>query len=34
MVGESAACLPNSIVVKIVQKSGRTDDTVDIIVGK
>lgn len=34
MVGESAACLPNSIVVKIVKKSGRTDDTVDIIVGK
>lgn len=34
MVGESAACLPNAIVVKIVKKSGRTDDTVDIIVGK
>lgn len=34
MVGQSAACLPNGIVVKIVQKSGRTEDTVDIIVGK
>lgn len=34
MVGESAACLPNSIIVKIVKKSGRTEDTVDIIVGK
>lgn len=34
MVGETAACLPNGIVVKIVQKSGRTKDTVDIIVGK
>ena len=34
MVGQSAACLPNGLVVKIVQKSGRTEDTVDIIVGK
>lgn len=34
MVGQSAACMPNGIVVKIVQKSGRTEDTVDIIVGK
>ena len=32
MVGESAACLPNGIVVKIVKKSGRTEDTADIIV--
>lgn len=32
MVGQSAACLPNGIVVKIVIKSGRTEDTADIIV--
>lgn len=34
MVGESAACLPNGIIVKIVQKSGHSDDAVDIIIGK
>ena len=34
MVGESAACLPNRIVMKIVPKSGYSDDAVDIIVGK
>lgn len=34
IVGESAACLPNRIVMKIVPKSGYSDDAVDIIVGK
>ncbi len=34
IVGESAACLPNKIVMKIVPKSGHSDDDLDIIVGK
>ena len=34
MVGESAACLPNGIVMKIVPKSGYSYDAADIIVGK
>lgn len=34
IVGESAACLPNRIVIKIVQKEGRSEDSLDIIVGK
>lgn len=33
-VGESAACLPNGIVVKIVSKKGNNDNDVDIVVGK
>lgn len=33
-VGEYAACLPNKITVKIVPKGERSDDDVDIIVGK
>jgi len=33
-VGESAACLPNSIVVKIVSKNGHNDSDIDMIVGK
>jgi len=33
MVGESAACLPNKIIIKIVPKSGYNNDDVDIIVG-
>ncbi len=32
-IGESAACLPNSIVLKIVAKNGRGADDPDIIVG-
>jgi hypothetical protein len=34
IVGESAACLPNKIVIKIVPKSGYSDDDIDIIIGK
>lgn len=34
IIGESAACLPNKIIVKIVPKSGYHDDAADIIVGK
>lgn len=33
IVGESAACLPNKIVLKIIPKSGYREDTADIIVG-
>lgn len=33
-VGESAACLPNKIVIKIVRNDGKNKDDVDIIVGK
>lgn len=34
IVGESAACLPNKITVKIVPKGNHSDDDIDIIVGK
>lgn len=34
IVGESAACLPNKITMKIVPKDEYSDDDVDIIVGK
>jgi hypothetical protein len=34
IVGESAACLPNKITMKIVPKSGYDEDSADIIVGK
>lgn len=34
MVGESAACLPNGIVLKIVQSNNHSDDDLDIVVGK
>lgn len=33
-VGESAACLPNEIFLKIVPKKKRSSDDIDIIVGK
>lgn len=33
-VGESAACLPNKIVIKIVRNDKQNKDDVDIIVGK
>lgn len=33
MVGQSAACLPNGIVVKIVPQGERNEDDPDIIVG-
>ena len=34
IVGESATCLPNKVTVKIVPKGNRSDDDIDIIVGK
>lgn len=34
MVGQSAACLPNGIVVKIVPRGERNEDDPDIIVGR
>ncbi len=34
MVGESAACLPNKIVIKIVSKDKHNNDDIDIVVGK
>lgn len=34
MPGESAACLPNKITLKIVPKDGYNEDDVDIVVGK
>lgn len=34
MVGQSAACLPNGIVVKIVPLGERDDDDIDIIIGR
>lgn len=34
IVGESAACLPNKIVMKIVPRAGYDEDSADIIVGK
>ncbi len=34
MVGQSAACLPNGIVVKIVPQGERNEDDPDIIVGR
>ncbi len=33
-VGESAACLPNEIVVKIVPKNKSSEDDLDIVIGK
>jgi len=33
MVGQSAACLPNGIVVKIVPQGERNEDDPDIIIG-
>jgi len=33
-VGESAACLPNGIVIKIVSKNGYNNDDIDIVIGK
>lgn len=33
LVGQSAACLPNGIVVKIVPKAERRDDDPDMIIG-
>lgn len=32
MIGESSACLPNGIVLKIVPNGNRKDDDIDIIV--
>ena len=32
-VGESAACLPNEIILKIVPKNGRSSGDVDMIAG-
>lgn len=32
-IGESAACLPNSIVMKIVAKDQRSADDLDMVVG-
>lgn len=32
-VGESAACLPNSIVMKIVAKDKRSSDDLDAVIG-
>lgn len=32
-VGESAACLPNSIVLKIVAKDQRSSDDLDAVIG-
>jgi hypothetical protein len=34
MVGQSAACLPNGIVVKIVPAGERSEDDLDIVVGR
>ncbi len=34
MAGESAACLPNEIIVKIVRKKGDSPDDLDIVIGK
>lgn len=34
MVGESAACLPNKLFLKIVPKNGNNPDEMDIIVGR
>lgn len=34
MVGENAACLPNSIVLKIVPKESHGADDFDVIIGK
>ena len=33
-VGESAACLPNGIILKIVPSKERSDDDLDMVVGK
>jgi hypothetical protein len=33
IVGESAACLPNEIILKIVPQNGYKDDDIDIIIG-
>ncbi len=32
-IGESAACLPNEIVLKIVPKKNRSSDDIDIVAG-
>jgi hypothetical protein len=32
-VGESAACLPNSIILKIVAKDQRSADDLDVVIG-
>ena len=34
LVGESAACLPNRIVIKLVSKDKYNNNDIDIIVGK
>lgn len=34
MVGQNAACLPNGIVIKIVPGSERSEDDLDIVVGR
>lgn len=34
MVGQSAACLPNGIVIKIVPRGERSEDDLDIVVGR
>ncbi len=33
-IGETAACLPNEIILKIVPLTARSDDELDMIVGK
>lgn len=34
MVGESAACLPNGIILKIVPQKDHSDNDIDIVSGK
>jgi len=34
IVGQSAACLPNGIVIKIVPQKERNEDDIDLITGK
>ena len=34
MVGQSAACLPNGLVLKIVPLNERSEDDLDIVVGR
>jgi hypothetical protein len=34
MVGETAACLPNKLIMKIVPANGRGTDDIDMIVGR
>jgi hypothetical protein len=33
MVGETAACLPNQIILKIVRKDRSSSDDIDIVIG-